>query len=270
MNIDISIFYEEATEQLDIFRNILDNISYDYLEDIKEAFRNIHTIKGSADIFGFADIVSFAHKSEDLLDEIRADKIIFDDELKELFLNIADMLETMAQRKVNNTSLDTYESELLNTLTNSLTYHLKEDSSKRKKLIPKEVNPVIQEEPKEDKKTILIVDDSSMIRSVTQNVALEKGLKVITANDGAQGIEKAKANKIDLIFSDVNMPVMDGLTMVENIKKLPELSFVPVVMLTTEKKEELKQKGKKLGVKAWMVKPFNKEKFSMVLEKILF
>jgi two-component system chemotaxis response regulator CheY len=109
-----------------------------------------------------------------------------------------------------------------------------------------------------------------MIRSVTQNVALEKGLKVITANDGAQGIEKAKANKIDLIFSDVNMPVMDGLTMVENIKKLPELSFVPVVMLTTEKKEELKQKGKKLGVKAWMLKPFNKEKFSMVLEKILF
>ena len=118
-------------------------------------------------------------------------------------------------------------------------------------------------------KTILVVDDASMIRNLASKTAESSGYSVITAVDGLDGIEKLKNNNIDLIFSDINMPQMGGLEMIEQIRKDSNNEFLPVVMLTTEKKEELKQKGKDLGVKAWLVKPFNKHKFLMALEKLL-
>ena len=116
---------------------------------------------------------------------------------------------------------------------------------------------------------ILIVDDSSLIRSVATSAAKEAGHNPIVATNGQEGIEMIHSNQIDIIFSDVNMPIMGGLEMVEKIKTTPEYRFVPVVMLTTESDETLKAKGKALGVKAWMLKPFNKEKFFMALKKLL-
>jgi two-component system chemotaxis response regulator CheY len=118
-------------------------------------------------------------------------------------------------------------------------------------------------------KTILIVDDASLIRSVASKAAIEAGYDVVLAEDGQDGLIKLKENKIDIIFSDVNMPNMGGLEMVTEIKKDISNKFIPVVMLTTESKPELKQKGKALGVKAWLVKPFNKAKFLIALEKLL-
>ena len=76
-------------------------------------------------------------------------------------------------------------------------------------------------------------------------------------------------NEINIIFSDVNMPVMGGLEMVENIKQDDRYKFIPIIMLTTESSPDLKQKGKELGVKAWMLKPFDKKKFFMALKKLL-
>lgn len=118
-------------------------------------------------------------------------------------------------------------------------------------------------------KTILVVDDASMIRNLAQRTAEEAGYTVITANDGSEGLEVASQKQVDLIFSDVNMPKMGGLDMVENIRKLQNHEFTPIVMLTTEKAEDLKARGKSLGVKAWLVKPFNKNKFLLALEKLL-
>ena len=117
--------------------------------------------------------------------------------------------------------------------------------------------------------TILIVDDSSLIRSVASEAIEEAGHVPITANNGAEGLDALAANQIDLIFSDVNMPVMGGLEMVENIRKNEDYKFIPIVMLTTESRPELKEKGKALGAKAWLVKPFNKEKFTLVVKKLL-
>ena len=116
---------------------------------------------------------------------------------------------------------------------------------------------------------ILIVDDSSLIRSVASGAAEEAGHIAIVADNGQAGLDMLKLHKFDLIFSDVNMPVMGGIEMVENIKNSDEHKFIPIVMLTTESNPALKAKGQELGVKAWMIKPFNKKKFFMAVKKLI-
>lgn len=116
---------------------------------------------------------------------------------------------------------------------------------------------------------VLIVDDSSLIRSVASSAVQEAGHVPIVATNGQEGLEALAMNAVDIIFSDVNMPIMGGLEMVDQIKSNPQFKYIPVVMLTTENNEMLKNRGKELGVKAWMLKPFNKEKFFMALQKLI-
>ena len=116
---------------------------------------------------------------------------------------------------------------------------------------------------------ILVADDAGLIRMVAKKAIEAEGHEAVVVENGAEGLEALKYHQFDLIFSDVNMPIMGGLEMVENIKKVQAYKFIPIVMLTTESSDELKEKGKALGVKAWMLKPFNKEKFTMVLQKLL-
>jgi two-component system chemotaxis response regulator CheY len=118
-------------------------------------------------------------------------------------------------------------------------------------------------------KKILVVDDASMIRNLASKQAINAGYEVVTAADGTEGLEALKNNDIDLVFSDVNMPKMGGLEMVEKIRENPKYEFLPIVMLTTERRDELKQQAKSFGVKAWLVKPFNPNKFLQTLEKLL-
>jgi len=116
---------------------------------------------------------------------------------------------------------------------------------------------------------ILIVDDSSLIRSVAAGAATEAGHEPIIAENGQEGLDMLSHHKIDLIFSDVNMPVMGGLEMVAKIKENAAYKYIPIIMLTTESNPELKAKGQALGVKAWMLKPFNKNKFFMAVKKLI-
>jgi two-component system chemotaxis response regulator CheY len=116
---------------------------------------------------------------------------------------------------------------------------------------------------------ILIVDDSSLIRSVASSATEEAGHTPIVATNGQEGLEAMQNYQIDMVFSDVNMPVMGGIEMVTQIKENPEYKFIPVIMLTTESDPTLKEQGKALGVKAWMLKPFNKQKFFMAVKKLL-
>ncbi|MBU1658042.1 response regulator [bacterium] len=116
---------------------------------------------------------------------------------------------------------------------------------------------------------VLVADDAGLIRMVAKKAIEEAGHEVIVVENGAEGLEALKFHQFDLIFSDVNMPVMGGLEMVEAIKKIMAYKYIPIVMLTTESSDELKEKGRALGVKAWMLKPFNKEKFTMVIHKLL-
>lgn len=106
------------------------------------------------------------------------------------------------------------------------------------------------------KKQILIVDDSTSVREVVKMTLVEAGYEVIEAVDGQDGLEKLDGKKFNLIISDVNMPRMGGLEMVKSIRAMHNYKFIPIVMLTTEMSNEMKQKGKAVGAQAWMTKPF--------------
>ena len=116
---------------------------------------------------------------------------------------------------------------------------------------------------------VLVADDAGLIRMVARKAIEEAGHEAIVVENGQEGLDMLEHTKVDLIFSDVNMPVLGGLEMVEIIKQNPANKFIPIVMLTTESSNELKSKGKALGVKAWMLKPFDKEKFLLVIQKLL-
>jgi two-component system chemotaxis response regulator CheY len=104
---------------------------------------------------------------------------------------------------------------------------------------------------------ILVVDDSSTVRDEVAEFLKKNGLDVATAVDGKDGLAKLKADVgIRLIVSDVNMPNMDGLTMVEKIRSELRNASVNVIMLTTESSPAMKERGKAAGVKGWIVKPF--------------
>jgi two-component system chemotaxis response regulator CheY len=118
-------------------------------------------------------------------------------------------------------------------------------------------------------KKILIVDDASLIRNITKRAVEEAGHEAVLANSGEEGLAALKANSIDFIFTDINMPIMNGMKMISELRKEESWRFIPIVMLTTETKPELQQEAKALGVKAWLVKPFNKDKFLLVLNKLL-
>jgi two-component system, chemotaxis family, chemotaxis protein CheY len=119
-------------------------------------------------------------------------------------------------------------------------------------------------------KTILIVDDSSSLRTVVKLSLQRAGYEVLEAGDGVEGLAQLeKAAKVHLIVSDVNMPNMDGITFVTQLKQHPRHKFTPVVMLTTEGQDSKKQEGRAAGAKAWIVKPFNPPQLLDAVSKLI-
>ena len=118
-------------------------------------------------------------------------------------------------------------------------------------------------------KTILIVDDSASVRSVVGIALKGAGYAVIEACDGKDALSKLTGQKIHLIVSDVNMPNMDGITFVKEVKKLANYKFTPVCMLTTEAEKSKMMEGKAAGAKAWIVKPFQPPKLLDVVSKLI-
>lgn len=106
-------------------------------------------------------------------------------------------------------------------------------------------------------KTILIVDDSSSLRQVVNLTLTRAGYEVIEGSDGVDALSKLDGRKVNLIVSDVNMPRMDGITFVTQVKQDPRYKFTPVIMLTTEGQDAKKEQGRAAGAKAWIVKPFS-------------
>jgi two-component system chemotaxis response regulator CheY len=106
-------------------------------------------------------------------------------------------------------------------------------------------------------KTVMIVDDSSSLRTVVALALKRAGYAVIEAADGLDAIAKLDGTKINLIISDVNMPKLNGIEFVTQVKKNPRYKFTPIIMLTTEGQDAKKEEGRAAGAKAWIVKPFN-------------
>lgn len=118
-------------------------------------------------------------------------------------------------------------------------------------------------------KTIMIVDDSASIRQVVGLTLKGAGFDVIDAEDGVDALKKLNGVKIHLLITDVNMPNMDGITLVQEAKKLPAYKFTPMMMLTTEASDEKKQAGRAAGAKAWLVKPFQPPMLLAAVSKLI-
>lgn len=118
-------------------------------------------------------------------------------------------------------------------------------------------------------KTILIVDDSAAIRQVVGIALKGAGYNTIEACDGKDALSKMTGDKIHLIISDVNMPNMDGITFVGEVKKHPKYKFTPVIMLTTESQDGMKKAGQAAGAKAWVVKPFKPDQMLTAVSKLI-
>lgn len=118
-------------------------------------------------------------------------------------------------------------------------------------------------------KTILIVDDSASLRQVVSMTLKGAGYDVLEACDGQDALGKLTGQKVHLIISDVNMPVMDGISFVREVKKNASYKFTPVIMLTTEATEEKKRMGQDAGAKAWVVKPFQPQQMLAAVSKLV-
>ncbi len=116
---------------------------------------------------------------------------------------------------------------------------------------------------------ILAVDDSTSMRQMVTFTLKGAGYEVVEAADGVEALDKAKAQKFDLVLSDVNMPKMDGITLIRELRTLPAFKFTPILMLTTESAGEKKQEGKAAGATGWIVKPFNPEQLLATINKVL-
>jgi len=119
------------------------------------------------------------------------------------------------------------------------------------------------------KKNILIVDDSASVRQVVSITLRQAGYDVLEGNDGKDALSKLTGQKVHLIISDVNMPNMDGISLVKAVKQLPAYKFTPIVMLTTESQEAKKREGQEAGAKAWIVKPFKPDQLLGVVQKLV-
>lgn len=118
-------------------------------------------------------------------------------------------------------------------------------------------------------KKILIVDDSSSVRTVARMALREKGYEVLEAANGQEALAKLDGERCNLVISDVNMPVMDGITLLKEIKRHPNYKFTPVIMLTTEAGEDKKQEGRAAGAKAWITKPFQPQSLVDAVAKLI-
>jgi len=117
--------------------------------------------------------------------------------------------------------------------------------------------------------TILTVDDSASMRQMVSFALTSAGHTVIEAVDGMDALNKAKTQKFDCVITDVNMPNMDGICLVKELRDLPAFKFTPLLLLTTESSKEKKQQGKAAGATGWIIKPFNPEQLLKTINKVL-
>ena len=116
---------------------------------------------------------------------------------------------------------------------------------------------------------VLIVDDSVSMRQMVGFTLKEGGFEVLEAEHGQDALDKLQGTSVDLVITDLNMPVMDGITLITNLRKQPAMKNKPILMLTTEGLASKKEEGKAAGATGWIVKPFDPEKLLLTVAKVL-
>ncbi|HWN47994.1 MAG TPA: response regulator, partial [Steroidobacteraceae bacterium] len=118
-------------------------------------------------------------------------------------------------------------------------------------------------------RTIMTVDDSTSMRQMVKATLISAGYGVVEAADGQEALDYARENPVDLVIADVNMPRMDGITLVSELRLLPAYRLIPLLLLTTESSMEKKMEGKKAGATGWLVKPFHPAQLLATLARVL-
>jgi two-component system chemotaxis response regulator CheY len=118
-------------------------------------------------------------------------------------------------------------------------------------------------------KTILTADDSASMRQMISFTLLNAGYTVVEAVDGQDALTKICSSAPDMLITDLNMPNMDGIELIRQVRALPQCKYIPIVMLTTESQDTKKQAGRAAGASGWIVKPFRSEQLLMVAKKLL-
>lgn len=121
-------------------------------------------------------------------------------------------------------------------------------------------------------RTVLIVDDSTSMRQMVTFTLRGAGYEVIEGSNGQEALDRLTStptNKVDLVITDLNMPVMDGMTLIRQLRAKPSMRFTPILMLTTESSDTRKAEGKAAGATGWIIKPFQPEQLLRVIEKVL-
>jgi two-component system chemotaxis response regulator CheY len=117
--------------------------------------------------------------------------------------------------------------------------------------------------------TILTVDDTASMRQMISFTLHSVGHEVIQASDGQEALKVIEGKKVDLVIADINMPNMDGITLLKSLRARADYKFTPILMLTTESQDAKRQQGKVAGATGWIVKPFNPEQLLNVVKKVL-
>jgi two-component system, chemotaxis family, chemotaxis protein CheY len=118
-------------------------------------------------------------------------------------------------------------------------------------------------------KSVLVVDDSTSMLQMISFTLKDAGYDVTEASDGSEALNIAKQKAVNLVLTDINMPVMDGITLIKELRQLPAYKHIPILCLTTESSDMKKMEGKKAGATGWIVKPFSPEKLLSTMGRVL-
>jgi two-component system chemotaxis response regulator CheY len=116
---------------------------------------------------------------------------------------------------------------------------------------------------------ILSVDDSASMRQMVAVTLRSAGYEVVAAADGAAALEFARQHRVDLVLADINMPHIDGISLVAKLRALPGYELTPLLLLTTESSQERKRAGKRAGATGWIIKPFDPDQLLRTLAQVL-
>jgi two-component system chemotaxis response regulator CheY len=118
-------------------------------------------------------------------------------------------------------------------------------------------------------RTALVVDDAMSIRQMVAYTLTQAGFEVVEAANGREALERLEARRVDIVITDLHMPVMDGISFIREMRTKQATRFTPALLLTTESQAEKKQEGKAAGATGWIVKPFHPEKLIEVIGRVL-
>ncbi|MHB8972979.1 MAG: response regulator [Pirellulaceae bacterium] len=118
-------------------------------------------------------------------------------------------------------------------------------------------------------KTALVVDDSTSMRQMVSFTMKEAGFNVLEGANGQEALKRVEGQRVDVVVTDLNMPVMDGITLIRQLRSNPLYKFTPILMLTTESQDSKKQEGKAAGATGWIIKPFNPQQLLGVIAKVV-